>query len=113
MSARVVGVFADRDGPALIVRRSGGQHLHQVGGLALVLGSLVMIFLRPESGPIWAGVGAFLIGIGMGFSNTTFLVSIRTSVDWAKRRIATSASLLHVLSDKCWGLLCVGCGIEH
>jgi EmrB/QacA subfamily drug resistance transporter len=64
-----------------------------LGGLALLVGNLVLILMQPSSGPVWAGSGAFLVGMGMGFCNTTFLVSIQSSVDWQERGTATSSML--------------------
>jgi hypothetical protein len=34
-----------------------------------------------------------LIGAGMGFCNTTFMVSVQTSVSWAQRGAATSSTM--------------------
>jgi MFS family permease len=53
----------------------------------------MLIALTPERGPIWAGLGSFIIGIGMGFSNTVFIVSIQASVPWRQRGAATSSSM--------------------
>jgi MFS family permease len=64
-----------------------------IGGLALVIGSLVLVALDPQRGPVWAGTGAFLIGVGMGFCNTTFIVSVQSSVGWSQRGIATSSNM--------------------
>lgn len=61
-----------------------------VGAAPLILGCLVMILLNPSLGPVAAGFGAALIGIGMGFTNNTFTVAIQGSVGWAQRGIATS-----------------------
>ncbi len=63
------------------------------GGLSLIAGNLVLILMQPSSGPVWAGTGAFLIGMGMGFCNTTYLVSIQSSVRWQERGTATSSML--------------------
>jgi EmrB/QacA subfamily drug resistance transporter len=62
-----------------------------IGGLSLVAGSLVLATLEPESGLAWAATGSFVIGIGMGFCNTAFVVSIQASVGWAERGVATSS----------------------
>ncbi|WP_257349044.1 MDR family MFS transporter [Pseudalkalibacillus decolorationis] len=63
------------------------------GGIALVLGSLFFVTLDPTKGPIWAGIGSFIIGIGMGLSTTTFIVAIQSSVDWKTRGIATASNM--------------------
>jgi hypothetical protein len=53
----------------------------------------VLILLTPASGLLWVGTGAFLLGIGMGFCNTAFIVSIQASVGWNERGMATSATM--------------------
>jgi EmrB/QacA subfamily drug resistance transporter len=62
-----------------------------VGGLALVAGALMLVSLDPTRGVGWAATGSFVIGIGMGFCNTAFVVSIQASVDWGERGVATSS----------------------
>jgi EmrB/QacA subfamily drug resistance transporter len=62
-----------------------------IGGASLVAGSLMLATLEPESALVWAAAGSFVIGIGMGFCNTAFVVSIQASVDWAQRGVATSS----------------------
>ncbi len=64
-----------------------------LGALGLMLGCAVLIALTPARGPLWAGGGAFLVGIGMGFCNTTYLVSVQASVTWQERGVATSANM--------------------
>ena len=61
-----------------------------IGAVPLILGSIAMIMLDPARGPLLAGFGAALIGIGMGLTNNTFTVAIQSSVGWAQRGIATS-----------------------
>jgi MFS family permease len=63
------------------------------GGALLVLGSVLLILLEPSYGPWWAGAGALLIGIGMGYCNTAFLVSVQAGVEWRERGVATSSVL--------------------
>jgi predicted MFS family arabinose efflux permease len=62
-----------------------------VGGLCLVAGSLVLMTLDPSATLLWAGTGALLNGIGMGFCNTAFIVSTQASIDWNERGMATSS----------------------
>jgi hypothetical protein len=64
-----------------------------IGGAALVLGSVVLIGLTPTRGPVWAGAGALLIGIGMGFCNTTYLVSVQAAAAPRDRGAATASSM--------------------
>jgi EmrB/QacA subfamily drug resistance transporter len=62
-----------------------------IGGLSLVAGALLLIALDPSRGLGWAITGSFVIGIGMGFCNTAFVVAIQASVGWAGRGVATSS----------------------
>jgi hypothetical protein len=61
--------------------------------LALIAGAVVLAAMTPEHGPAWAGAGAVLIGAGMGFCNTTYMVSVQTSVAWTQRGAATSSTM--------------------
>ena len=62
-----------------------------IGGLSLVAGSLMLVTLEPGSALAWAATGSFVIGIGMGFCNTAFVVAIQASVGWTERGVATSS----------------------
>jgi len=64
-----------------------------IGGVCLVAGSLVLLMLEPTDSLIWAGTGALLNGIGMGFCNTAFIVSTQGSVGWNERGMATSSMM--------------------
>ncbi|KAA9026039.1 MDR family MFS transporter [Niallia endozanthoxylica] len=63
-----------------------------IGGVALILGSILFITLTPDAGPIWAAVGSFFVGLGMGLTSTTFIVTIQSTVDWERRGIATASN---------------------
>jgi EmrB/QacA subfamily drug resistance transporter len=69
-----------------------------IGALGLICGSAMLIALDTivldgSHALAWVNFGALLIGIGMGFCNTTFLVSVQTSVGWSERGAATSSML--------------------
>jgi MFS family permease len=64
-----------------------------IGAMGLILGTAVLIMLTPERGLLWAGTGSLLVGIGMGFCNTTYIVSVQASVSWQERGVATSANM--------------------
>jgi EmrB/QacA subfamily drug resistance transporter len=63
-----------------------------IGGGALILGSTLFATLSPEAGPLWAAVGSFVIGVGMGLTTTAFIVSIQSTVTWEQRGIATASN---------------------
>jgi EmrB/QacA subfamily drug resistance transporter len=64
-----------------------------LGSASLVAGGVLLAALDPSRGPAFAGLGAFVIGIGMGFTNTTYTVAAQSSVEWRERGIATSLNL--------------------
>ncbi len=64
-----------------------------IGGVSLVLGSVVFVTMTADSGPFWAAAGSFLFGVGMGLTSTAFIVSIQSTVSWQQRGIATAANM--------------------
>ncbi|MDA8440869.1 MAG: MDR family MFS transporter [Peptococcaceae bacterium] len=64
-----------------------------LGGIILVIGSVFFVTLQPAKGPVWAGVGAFFIGAGLGLATTTFIVAIQSSVEWSVRGTATASNM--------------------
>ena len=61
------------------------------GALALISGCALLIALDESNSLAFVNSGAVLIGIGMGFCHTTFLVAIQASVGWGERGAATSS----------------------
>jgi MFS family permease len=88
----VVWVFGST-AAGLLLPRTSYRRIATLGALALVAGAVMLIALTPARGPVWAAAGAVLIGVGMGFCNTTFMVSVQTSVAWAQRGAATSSTM--------------------
>src|SRR5205807_4082059 len=64
-----------------------------IGGTSLVAGCAVLLLMEPAAGALWPTAGSFLIGIGMGFCNTTFLVSIQGAVEFHERGAATGSQM--------------------
>lgn len=64
-----------------------------LGGISLIIGGVIFSILTPEKGPWFAAMGSLFIGIGMGLSSTSFIVSIQNSVTWQKRGIATATNM--------------------
>src|SRR5699024_8686119 len=70
----------------------GYRYTSLIVGFSLVIGGLIFFSLTPEKGPIWAGMGSFFIGMGMGFTQTPFIVAIQSAVGWDMRGSATAAN---------------------
>ena len=73
--------------------RTSYRLVAMLGGLALTIGCAMLAVLEPADGPAWATLGSLVIGIGMGFCSTVFIVSIQASVPWRQRGAATSSSM--------------------
>ncbi|MEJ0016893.1 MAG: MDR family MFS transporter [Acetobacteraceae bacterium] len=71
--------------------RSSYRGVATAGGLLLIAGAAMLVVMTPASGPAWAAIGAVLIGLGMGFCNTTYMISSQTAVAWHQRGAATSS----------------------
>jgi EmrB/QacA subfamily drug resistance transporter len=91
-ASSVSWAFASMVSGRLMIRTSY-RLAASIGGVDLVAGSLVLMTLDPASGLIRAAAGALLLGIGMGFCNTAFIVSIQASVGWNERGMATSSTM--------------------
>src|SRR5690606_19950233 len=71
------------------VFKVGFRKIALLGGISLIIGSILFITLTPTLGPIWAALGSLFIGAGMGATSTAFIVSIQTTTNWEQRGIAT------------------------
>jgi EmrB/QacA subfamily drug resistance transporter len=91
-ASSVSWAFASMAAGRLMIRTSY-RLAATIGGLCLVAGSVVLMLLTPASGLFWAGSGAFILGVGMGFCNTAFIVSTQASVGWSDRGMATSSTM--------------------
>jgi EmrB/QacA subfamily drug resistance transporter len=76
-----------------IMMRTSYRLVAILGGLSLSIGCTMLLALGPDDGPLWATMGSLVIGIGMGFCSTVFIVSIQASVPWRQRGAATSSSM--------------------
>ncbi|WP_370621914.1 MFS transporter [Bacillus sp. JCM 19034] len=73
-----------------LVLNIGFRYTALIGGVGLLIGSLAYLTLAIIPYSLWAAIGSFFIGVGMGFSTTSFIVSIQSTVDWKSRGEATA-----------------------
>jgi EmrB/QacA subfamily drug resistance transporter len=76
-----------------LLMRTSYRLVAVLGGFAMSIGCATLVALTPADGPWWAAVGSLVIGIGMGFTSTVFIVSIQATVPWRQRGAATSSSM--------------------
>ncbi|WP_428484674.1 MDR family MFS transporter [Rhodopila sp.] len=91
-----------------IMVRTSYRLVASLGGALLVAGCLILVLLTPANGPVWAAAGSFVIGIGMGFCSTVFIVSVQASVPWHQRGAATSSTMFLRFIGQSIGV--AGCG---
>jgi MFS family permease len=115
-AASVSWMFAAIIAGRLMVRTSY-RLTAAIGGAALVAGAVVLLTLDPSSSPLRPAAGAFLIGIAMGFCNTTFLVAIQAAVERGERGIATGSQMFVRMLGQAVGAALLGAmlnwGIER
>jgi EmrB/QacA subfamily drug resistance transporter len=88
----VCWAFASFAAAAVIIRTSF-RFSAVIGAAGIVLGSAILIAMTPASGPLWAGIGASVMGIGLGFCNTTYLVAVQSAATKSERGAATSSNM--------------------
>jgi EmrB/QacA subfamily drug resistance transporter len=76
-----------------VMIRSSFRTAAMIGGAIITVGSAILALMTPQSGALWAAIGSAVIGVGLGFCNTTYLVAGQAVAEKADRGAATSAIL--------------------
>ena len=84
----VIGAFAGR-----LLVPSPIAPWRSAAACCSVFGGIMLVMLDVERGPVWAFLSGGLIGFGIGFCNTTFLVAAQNAVPYKQRGAATSGNL--------------------
>jgi EmrB/QacA subfamily drug resistance transporter len=71
----------------------GVKRIVRAGGVAILAGALILA-LGADYGAVPAGMGSFVMGLGLGFLTSTALVAIQSSVPWNQRGVATASNML-------------------
>ena len=74
-----------------LYRAFGVRRTLRVGSLLFPVGASFLLFLTPETHPVVAGAGAFLMGFGMGLISLTTIAVVQDSVEWSMRGSATAS----------------------
>jgi EmrB/QacA subfamily drug resistance transporter len=93
---------------ARIMVRTTYRFVAVSGGFALVFGCAMLIFAPVEFRLALTTLGSFIVGIGMGFCMSVFVVSIQASVPWHQRGAATSSTMFLRFMGQVVGVS--GCG---
>lgn len=91
-----------------LVLKIGFRPTAILGGIALLFGGTLFLFLDPSKGPIYVGLSSFVVGTGMGLTSTTFIVAIQNSVGWKTRGAATSLNMFMRIIGSATGAAILG-----
>ena len=80
-----------------LYRAFGIRRTLRAGSFLFPLGAAFLVFLGPQSSPLIAACGSFIMGCGMGLLSMTSLATVQDSVEWSMRGSAT-ASLIFARS---------------
>jgi len=89
----------------------GGRFMYKIGlrrmsisgTIAIFGGTIFFVLLRPEYGPIFAGAGAFLTGVGLGLLSTASLLIVQGSTERQMRGSATALIMFMRISGSTIG----------
>lgn len=76
-----------------LLLRYGTFTVSFIGGISLVIGSILFIMMNASIGPLWAAMASFFVGVGMGLTSTAFVVTIQDAVPYETRGSATAANM--------------------
>ncbi|MCG3087419.1 MDR family MFS transporter [Sporosarcina cyprini] len=76
-----------------LLLRYGPFPVSFAGGISLIVGSVLFVLMSAGSGPLWAAASSFFVGVGMGLTSTSFIVTIQGAVSRAERGAATAANM--------------------
>jgi len=73
--------------------RAARPRLERLGPVyaRVAIGAAFLLFLKPGTTLILAGIGPALMGYGMGLLNITSVIMVQGTIEWSKRGSATAA----------------------
>ena len=100
-----------------IMLRSSYRLTASIGGVFFIIGTVMMTLLGTASGPVWVLASGLMIGLGLGFSNNTYMVAIQAESGWSTRGIATGAFIFARIFGQAIGAAAFGgilnLGLSH
>lgn len=87
----------------------GHRRTAQLGSVFMVMSGMLLTTANVNSPPWVLGASSFIMGLGLGFSQTTYTVTVQSRVLWNRRGVATSAnSFARILGSTLWVALLGG-----
>lgn len=75
-----------------VVLRYGYRFTALVGTLLSTLGAGMVIFFNVQTATAYTIISMFLVGAGLGFASTAYIISIQNAVPWNLRGVATASN---------------------
>lgn len=73
--------------------RLGFRTTMVIGSGFVVIGSGLLLTVKPSSSVVYLAFACFVIGVGLGFSASPAVVAAQSSVDWKSRGVVTGANM--------------------
>jgi len=80
----------------------------RLGGFLIPIGAVFLLFLKPGTTLILAGIGPALMGFGMGLLNITSVIMVQGTIEWSKRASATAALIFSRTLGNTLGVAALG-----
>lgn len=75
-----------------LVLRFGYRRIAILGALLSVLGTVMLLFFRPDTSVFFIVVAMLLMGTGLGMGSIAFILSVQNAVPWRQRGVATAST---------------------
>lgn len=76
-----------------VILRWGYRRTSILGGVFLLVGVAMLVIVTRNASPFYVALCSFVVGLGMGFSTTAFVVGIQSQVTWEQRGTATASNM--------------------
>ena len=84
----------------------------RLGGFLIPVGAAFLLFLKPGTTLILAGIGPALMGYGMGLLNITSVIMVQGTIEWSKRASATAALIFSRSLGNTLGVAVLGAALN-
>lgn len=74
-----------------LLLRAGYKRMAALGMAFQVAAAVVLLTLQPASTRPFVSAVSFVMGLGLGFCTTAFIVFVQAAVEWGRRGVATAA----------------------
>ncbi|GCE14007.1 MDR family MFS transporter [Tengunoibacter tsumagoiensis] len=75
-----------------VVLRYGYRFTSLLGSILTVIGMVMVLFFHPQTTLAFVMVSMVLIGSGLGFSSSAYILSVQNAVPWNLRGVATAST---------------------